>query len=108
MDPARYAILHVLRIGHDFDRAALLQSSQALDGGAQLHPVIRGVRRVSIHLAFMRVVSENARPTARTRVPEAGSIGDQSNLFHPARADSSSRSKNSSTISKIRGPSCTR
>src|SRR3984957_12847190 len=102
MDPAGDAILDVLRICHDLDGAALLQSSQALDGGGQLHPVIGGVRRVAVHLAFVRVIAENAGPAARSRVPEAGAIGDQSDLFHPAKADSSWWLKNSSTISRIR------
>src|SRR5262249_49751027 len=100
VDPGCNAILHVLRIGDDLHLAALLQRAQAFDSRCQLHAVVGGLRSEAVYFLVVFAVPENARPPARSGVAQARAIRDQPDLLHPASAASSSRLKNSSTISR--------
>src|SRR5262249_19133447 len=105
MNPGGNAIFHVFRVGDDLDLARFLERAQTFYSRCELHPIIGGVRRAAVHFPLMLAIPQNVRPSAGAGIAEARSIRYQPDLLHPASAASSSRLKNSSTISRICRPS---
>src|SRR5665213_1639446 len=104
MNPLRDAVLQVIRIGHDFDGALLFQRPQALYRGLQLHPIVGSLRLRAVHLARLIAITEDARPAARARIADAGSVCNELDFLDvrlQAGTPVNSCSKNASTRSRI-------
>src|SRR5262249_2568158 len=106
VDPLRDAVLHVLGIGDDLHRAALLKRAQPFDRRAQFHAVVGRVRLAAPQLLLLIAVAQDRRPTARSGISGARAVRDQLYSFHCASTASAWRWKNASTWSRTPPASC--
>src|SRR5260370_15801011 len=78
----RDALFEILRVRYQFHLASFTQYFQSIDRRSKLHPVVGCLCFASGQLAFLISVSQNASPTARTRIPHARTVRDQLNVRH--------------------------
>src|SRR5205823_126054 len=103
------SVFQVVRVRNDLDHAALFEALEALDRRGEFHAVIRGVRFRAKDFALFISVTQDASPTAFSRVSQAGTICDQLNLFQASSTHSTVSAvanwsvKKPSTISRMCG-----
>src|SRR5215471_9479599 len=104
VNPSSDAVLQIFGIGDDLHFAAFAEGVKALDGGGQLHAIVGRVGLAAPQLLFVVAIAENRRPPARTRIAEAGAIGNELYLFQCA--STASEWKKASTRSRMAADSC--
>lgn len=94
MDPLRNSVPHISAVGVEVHAARPLERFKGADRGEQFHSVVGGLRLTARQLHFARAEAKQSRPTARTRVPAASSIGedvDFGKLRHAGSGDEFAR-----------------
>ncbi len=81
-DPLADALADVLRIGVEVDLARLFEDAQGLDGGLQLHAVVRGGGNATLEFAHMLAVGQHDGPAAGAGVAVAAAVGMDDNFLH--------------------------
>src|SRR6266571_8204787 len=85
-DPFADALLHVLRVGVDLDRAGAAQRLERADHCGQLHAVVGGLRLAAEQLTFAFAYFQQRAPSPRTGIALAGAVGVDAHDFSAVRA----------------------
>jgi len=81
VQPARDAILQILRVGVELDMARPFQSLQGLNRSEKFHPVIRRGRLATGDFPRVRPMGEDGRPTPGSGITMTSAVSMDHDLF---------------------------
>jgi hypothetical protein len=84
--PLRQALLDILGVRRHQDGARFFQSAESGYHRLQLHAIVGRLWLAPIKLLFVFPISQDASPATRTRVPDAGAIGYESDFLRHLHA----------------------
>ena len=84
-DPLADALADVLRVRVEVDVAGLFQTPQSLNGGLELHAVVRGGGDAALDLADVLSIGQHGGPATGAGIAMTAAVGMDDHFFHRDR-----------------------